>query len=592
MAKKPVRLHFKEDELADQKVAKAAGKAGKAADKAEKADEKLPVKHKLRRESSASANAKKKLRFGKLEIETVEAPKPVRSRRAAAQAPLQTVSGTAHKEISRYEDDNTGVQAAHQTEEAAEGAAHATEDALYSHKLKKYEKAEKLIRKSDNANVEAIWQKHLAEDPEAASNPLSRWMQKREIKKEYAAARAAGRSIGSAAEYGSAAKGTAKAAKESKDVVTVIGETISEHSKGLLVILICAGMLVAVVGSSFSFPLLLQGSINGVLGTTYTAEDKDILDVEAAYTAMETDLRNQINNIESDYPGYDEYVYNEDEIGHNPYELASYLTVLFEDYTLAEVQAELTRLFNAQYDLGIEETVETRTRVETVTTTRIVLSIDTETGELLQEEEEYEYEIEVEYEYYILNVTLVNHGLASVTAAGMDEEEASRYSVLMTTYGNKQYLFEDSIYSIYSVSSEYADYAVSTEALSDERFANMIEEAEKYLGYAYVWGGSSPSTGFDCSGYVSWVINNCNNGWSVGRQTANGLLNLCTVVSASEAQSGDLVFFEGTYDTSGASHVGIYVGDGMMIHCGNPIQYTSIETSYWQEHLLCFSRLP
>lgn len=177
-------------------------------------------------------------------------------------------------------------------------------------------------------------------------------------------------------------------------------------------------------------------------------------------------------------------------------------------------------------------------------------------------------------------------------ADGMDEEEASRYSVLMTTYGNKQYLFEDSIYSVYSVSSEYADYAVSAEALSDERFANMIEEAEKYLGYAYVWGGSSPSTGFDCSGYVSWVINNCNNGWSVGRQTANGLLNLCTVVSASEAQPGDLVFFEGTYDTSGASHVGIYVGDGMMIHCGNPIQYTSIETSYWQEHLLCFGRLP
>lgn len=406
MAKKPVRLHFTEDELENQKVAKAAGKADKAVDKAEKANEKLPVKHKLRRESSASANAKKKLRFGKMEIETVEAPKPTKSKRTAAQAPLQTVSGTTHKEISRYEDDNTGVQAAHQTEEALEVAAHATDEALYSHKLKKYEKAEKLVRKSDNANVEAVWQKHLAENPEAASNPLSRWMQKREIKKEYAAARAAGRSVGSAAEYGSAAKGTAKAAKESKDALTVIGESISEHSKGFLVILICAGMLIAVISPMSSFPLLLQGSLNGVLGTTYTAEDEDILDVEAAYTAMETDLRNQINNVESDYPGYDEYVYDVDEIGHNAFELASYLTVLYEDYTLAEVRAELSRLFDAQYDLDIEETVETRTRVETITTTRIVLVIDPETDTVSQVEEEYEYEIEIEYEYYILNITL------------------------------------------------------------------------------------------------------------------------------------------------------------------------------------------
>ncbi|MCD8150767.1 MAG: C40 family peptidase [Clostridiales bacterium] len=562
MAKKPVHLHFTGDDLADQKVAKAAEKAEKAADKAEKANQKLPVKHKLRRESSSAANARKKLRFGKAEFETVEVPKPTRTKPSAVKVPLQTVSGSAHKEVSRYEDDNTGVQAAHKGEEAAEGAVNVTGEAVYSHKLRKYEKAEKLVRKSDNANVEALWQKHLAENPEAASNPLSRWMQKREIKKEYAAARAAGRSAGSAAGtaagYGSTAKGTAKAAKETKDITAVIGEFIAEHNKGLVIILICAVVVIALLCSLSSFPLLLQGTMNGLLGTTYVAEDEDIQAAETDYTAMETALQNRINNIESEYSGYDEYRYNLDEIGHNPFELAAYLTVIFEDYTEEEVQEELARLFNAQYTLNLKVKV-------------------------------IEGDDDDEDDYYILIVTLENHGLESLIAAGMDEEQTTRYELLMQNYGNKRYLFED---SIYAVSSDYETYEIPPEALTDERFANMIEEAEKYLGYPYVWGGSSPGTSFDCSGFVSWVINNCGNGWSVGRQTANGLLNLCTVVSASEAQPGDLVFFQGTYNTSGASHVGIYVGDGMMIHCGNPIQYTSIETAYWQEHFLCYGRLP
>ncbi len=557
MAKKPVHLHFTEDDLADQKVAKAAEKAEKAAEKAEKAHQKLPVKHKLRRESSSAASAGKKLRFGKAEFETVEAPKPTRTKQAVAKAPLQTVSGSAHKEISRYEDDNTGVQAAHKGEEAAEGAARVTEKAVYSHKLRKYEKAEKLVRKSDNANVEALWQKHLAENPEAASNLLSRWMQKREIKKEYAAARAAGRSVGSAAGKLAGYGGTAKAAKETKDIVAVIGEFIAEHNKGLVVVLVCASMVIALLCSLSSFPLLLQGTMNGLLGTTYVAEDEDIQAAEADYTAMETALRNRIDNIESEYSGYDEYRYNLDEIGHNPFELAAYLTVIFEDYTEEEVQEELARLFNEQYTLKLK--------------VKVIEGDDDED------------------DYYILIVTLENHGLESLIAAGMDEEQTTRYELLMQNYGNKRYLFED---SIYAVSSDYETYEIPPEALTDERFANMIGEAEKYLGYPYVWGGSSPSTSFDCSGFVSWVINNCGNGWSVGRQTANGLLNLCTVVSASEAQPGDLVFFQGTYHTSGASHVGIYVGDGMMIHCGNPIQYTSIETAYWQEHFLCYGRLP
>ncbi|MCD8153405.1 MAG: hypothetical protein LUF78_01690 [Clostridiales bacterium] len=383
MAKKPVHLHFTETDLADEKVAKAAARAEKAADKAEKANAKLPGKHKLRRESSSAANAKKKLRFGKAVFDEAETPKPKgRVRNIADHAPLDSVSGTAHREISRYEDDNTGVQAAHQMEEAAEGAAHVTEQAVYSHKLKKYENAEKLVRKSDNANVEALWQKHLAENPEAASNLLSRWLQKRQIKKEYAAARAAGTAANTAhtaAASGAAAKGAGTATKEAKDVLTIIGGFFKEHSKSLLAVLICAALLIVLLCSFFSLPMMLTGSFNGVLGTTYTAEDDDILAVDADYTAMETALSSRISNIESEYSGYDEYRYDLAEIGHNPFELASYLTVIYEDYTEREVQAELQRLFDAQYTLTVTEEVEIRTRTETRTGT--TTSTDPETGE-------------------------------------------------------------------------------------------------------------------------------------------------------------------------------------------------------------------
>lgn len=290
-----------------------------------------------------------------------------------------------------------------------------------------------------------------------------------------------------------------------------------------------------------------------------------------------------------DCQSYDEYRYSLDEIGHNPYELASYLTVIFEDYTRAEVQAALQHLFEQQYELILEEEVEIRTRTETRTGTQT--HTDSETGETW--EEEYEYEVEVEYEYYILNVTLRNYGLGNVIrSAGLTEDQMERYELLLETLGNRSYLFGDDISSAPGGGGEYTDYDIPGEALTDTAFANMIREAEKYLGYPYVWGGASPSTSFDCSGFVSWVINNCGNGWSVGRQTADGLKNLCDIIPPSEAKPGDLIFFQGTYNTSGASHVGIYVGDGMMIHCGDPISYASIETSYWQQHFYCYGRIP
>lgn len=583
MAKRPTRLRFTEDDLSSDAVKKAAGKAEKAAAKAEKAVDKItPKKHrKLRQEADVSASRTAKLRFGKAKADDIP-PKPSGIKRTATHAPVDTLSANVHKSISRYEDDNVGVQTAHQTELGAETAYHVADHAVYSHKLKAYDKAEKLVSKSDKANVNALFEKFKKDNPNASSNPLSRWKQKHNIKKEYAAARAG--------KGGKAtAKGAEKTAKGAKSLTQKITDFCVSHKTALLWVL-AIGLLFMVISGMFSAcSTMFQGGTQVVLGTSFTAEDEDILGVDEDYTALENDLRSQVDNIESTHPGYDEYRYALDEIGHNPYELASYLTVVFEDYTREEVQATLQQLFEQQYELILEEEVEIRTRTETRTGTRT--HTDPETGETW--EEEYEYEVEVEYEYYILNVTLRNYGLGNVIrSSGLSADQLERYEVLLETLGNRSYLFGEDVSSAPGGGGEYTDYDIPGEALTDTAFANMIREAEKYLGYPYVWGGSSPSTSFDCSGFVSWVINNCGNGWSVGRQTANGLKNLCDIIPPSEAKPGDLIFFQGTYNTSGASHVGIYVGNGMMIHCGDPISYASIQTNYWQQHFYCFGRIP
>ena len=336
-------------------------------------------------------------------------------------------------------------------------------------------------------------------------------------------------------------------------------------------------------GSLSSCTAMFNGGTQMVIGTSFTADDEDIIGANDDYTEMETALRNQISNIERTNRGYDEYRYDLAEINHNPYELTAYLTVMFEDFTRSEVQGTLLTLFTQQYQLTLREEVEIRTRTETKTST----STDPVTGETTTDT----YEVEVEYEYYILNVKLVNNGLNRVIGnSGLSEDNMERYRVLLETQGNRPDIFEDDIYA--TPSGEYTEYDIPGEALTDERFAKMIREAEKYLGYPYVWGGASPSTSFDCSGFVSWVINNSGNGWSYGRLTAEGLRGICAIIPRSEAKPGDLIFFQGTYDTPGASHVGIYVGNGMMIHCGNPISYASIETSYWQQHFYCFGRIP
>lgn len=584
MAKKPTRLRFTEDDLADSQVKKAADHADKAADKAEKAVDKLASKKKttkLRLETDAAGSRKAKLRFEKADITEVE--KPSVAKHMATRSSAVTVTSKAHQAVSEYEDDNVGVQSAQEMTKAVESTAYTVDHAIYSHKLKAHAKADKLVEKSDKANVDALYEKFKKDNPDAGSNPFSRWQQKQAIKKEYAAAKA-GKTTTASASKG-AGKATEKAAKTTKNITEKVTEFATTHSKAILLVL-AAGLLFMVIASMFSScTAMFQGGTQVLLGTSYTAEDEDIIGADDDYKALEAALRNKINNIERTHSGYDEYRYDLDEINHNPYELAAYLTVKFEDYTRSEVQGTLQSLFDQQYELTLTEEIEIRTRTETRTGT--YTWTDPETGETY--EEEYEYEVEVEYEYYILNVKLENKGLNRVIGSpGMTEDEMERYAVLLQTNGNRPDIFGD---DIYAVTGEYTDYDIPGEALTDTRFANMIREAEKYLGYPYVWGGSSPSTSFDCSGFVSYVINHCGNGWSVGRLTANGLMGVCDIIPRSSAKPGDLIFFQGTYDTSGASHVGIYVGDGMMIHCGNPISYASIETSYWQSHFYCFGRI-
>ena len=492
------------------------------------------------------------------------------------------LSAKAHQSVRNADqDNNSGVEAAHFTEGSAEGAARAGSRFQYGRKLRQYKKLERLEKKADKDAVDSIFAERMKSDPQAGSNFFSRWRQKQAIKKEYAAAKA-----GAAAVENTAA-GTAKAAPGTASMTEKAFQFVQSHSH-IIIGIAAVGLLVLVIaGSVSSCSVLINGGGNVVLGTSYTAEDEDLKGVETDYTKLEDKLRKKIDRIETDHPGYDEYRYNLAEIGHNPYELASLLTVEFENYTRSQVQARLQSIFEAQYELKLVEKVEIRTRKET----RVGYSYNPITGT----GHTYTYQVTVQYEYKILNVTLLNRGVDYVARnSGLTDDQLQRYEVTLECRGNRDDLFAGIAFATpdgAGSSGEYQDYDIPGEALTDEKFRKMITEAEKYLGYPYVWGGSSPSTSFDCSGFVSWVINHCGNGWNVGRQTANGLMGKCDIIPKSEAKPGDQIFFQKTYNTSGASHVGIYVGNGMMIHCGNPISYASIETSYWRQHYYCMGRI-
>ena len=492
------------------------------------------------------------------------------------------LSAKAHQSVRNADqDNNSGVEAAHFTEGSAEGAARAGSRFQYGRKLRQYKKLERLEKKADKDAVDSIFAERMKSDPQAGSNLFSRWRQKQAIKKEYAAAKAG------AAAAENTASGTAKAAQGTASMTEKAFQFVQSHSH-IIIGIAAVGLLVLVIaGSVSSCSVLINGGGNVVLGTSYTAEDEDLKGVETDYTKLEDKLRKKIDSIETDHPGYDEYRYNLAEIGHNPYELASLLTVEFENYTRSQVQARLQSIFEAQYELKLEEKVEIRTRKET----RVGYRYNPITGT----GHTYTYQVTVQYEYKILNVTLLNRGVDYVARnSGLTDDQLQRYEVTLECRGNRDDLFAGIAFATpdgAGSSGEYQDYDIPGEALTDEKFRKMITEAEKYLGYPYVWGGSSPSTSFDCSGFVSWVINHCGNGWNVGRQTANGLMGKCDIIPKSEAKPGDLIFFQKTYNTSGASHVGIYVGNGMMIHCGNPISYASIETSYWRQHYYCMGRI-
>lgn len=535
------------------------------ADLAKMRSKKLKSEQEVKAKKNAAASGKK-------------GGKPKKPGNLAADA----LSAKAHQSVRNADqDNNSGVEAAHFTEGSVEGAARAGSRFQYGRKLRQYKKLERLEKKANKDAVDSIFAERMKSDPQAGSNLFSRWRQKQAIKKEYAAAKA-----GAAAAENTAA-GTAKAAQDTASMTEKAFQFVQSHSH-IIIGIAAVGLLVLVIaGSVSSCSVLINGGGNVVLGTSYTAEDEDLKGVETDYTKLEDKLRKQIDRIETDHPGYDEYRYNLAEIGHNPYELASLLTVEFENYTRSQVQARLQSIFEAQYELKLEEKVEIRTRKET----RVGYRYNPITGT----GHTYTYQVTVQYEYKILNVTLFNRGVDYVARnSGLTDDQLQRYEVTLECRGNRDDLFAGIAFATpdgAGSSGEYQDYDIPGEALTDEKFRKMITEAEKYLGYPYVWGGSSPSTSFDCSGFVSWVINHCGNGWNVGRQTANGLMGKCDIIPKSEAKPGDLIFFQKTYNTSGASHVGIYVGNGMMIHCGNPISYASIETNYWRQHYYCMGRI-
>ena len=578
---KTSRLQFTEEERATPELQKAIRKSERAADRLDEARAAIPKKKVLTKERTFDEAAGK----GKTRLRFEEKEKPIpggRQQHNPLSRPVQEVGVFVHNKIHSVEKDNSGVEGAHKSEELAErgirAGARQVRKSRRSRKLKPYRAAAKAEKAAFKANADFQYQKALHDNPQlAASNPVSRFWQKQQIKRQYAKAVRTG-GVKSARK---AAENTRKAAKKTAEATKKTAAFVGRHWKAFL-IAGCALLLFIMISAGISScSSLFSGGITSVISTSYVSEDADMLGAEADYAALEAELQSRIDNIERDHPGYDEYRYDMDDIEHDPYVLTSILTALHLEYTRAEVQSTLAMLFERQYTLTLTEETEVRYRTERRTGTYTDAEGNTQT---------YTYTVEVPYNYYILNVKLENFNLSHLPVYIMTEEQLSMYAVYMSTLGNRPDLFPHSAYPNASTLREPTYYEIPPEALEDETFAAIIAEAEKYLGYPYVWGGSNPNTSFDCSGYVSWVINH--SGWNVGRLGAQGLCNICTPVTGTQARPGDLIFFKGTYDTPGVSHVGIYVGNGMMIHCGNPISYANVNTTYWKNHFYAYGRLP
>ena len=570
MSKRSPRLLFSEEETAAPELKKVIKKADKRMAKLEKREAKIPQK----KVKTRVVDAKTGKVTTRISFEDKKKP-PSKLNHAIRDAPANTVAGALHREIRESEQDNVGVESAHRLEEAAEGVFRFGRSAYRSHKLKPYRAAARAEVRADKANIKALDKTAQHNAPQLSGNPYSRWQQKRAIKKEYAAAKAGKGAQNTVKASETTAKAAQKAAEETKKA----GAFIIRHKKAFLIIGGIAALILLITTIVSSCSILFQGASSTVNASTYPCEDADMLAAEAQYCALEAELKAKLDNYEATHD-YDEYHFDLDDIEHDPYVLISAITALYGDaWTVGEVGGILQILFEKQYILTESVVTERRYYIETDTWTDENGNTHTSSHR-------------VYYDYYICTVTLENFNLSHVPVYIMSQDQLSVYAMYMATLGNRPDLFSSSGYVGKYYGTEYEKYEIPPEALEDEQFAAMIKEAEKYLGFPYVWGGSSPSTSFDCSGFVSWVVNNCGVGWNVGRLGASGLLGICTRVSAATVQPGDLIFFQGTYDTTGASHVGIYVGGGMMIHCGDPIQYSSINTSYWQQHFLAFGRMP
>ena len=568
--KREPRLQFSDADLAEPKLEKPIKRVKKAEGKADKAQTKIPKKTVIKKERGfdpATGKVKTQLRF-----EEVDKKKPPSKLTHAVQdAPANFVLSQVHREVRQSEDDNVGVEAAHKVEQTVESGGRLVQSAHRAHQLKPYRAAIRAEKKLERANLDALQKKAEIDSP--TSNPVSKWQQKQAIKKQYAAAK----HNQAAQTTAKAAENTAKAAKKAAEKAEKAGKYVWEHRRGFAIAAAILLMLAFLLNGLSSCSVIMDGVGSGIAASTYPSQDADMLGAETQYCEMEAELQRYLDTYESTHD-YDEYHFDLDTIEHDPYVLISMITALHQgEWTLDEVQGTLQMLFDRQYILTEDVVVETRYRTETDTWTDADGNTHTDT-------------YQVPYDYYICTVTLENFNLSHVPVYIMSEEQLGMYATYMATLGNRPDLFPGSGYIGKYVEGSYTDYDIPPEALDDEVFAAIIKEAEKYLGYPYVWGGSSPSTSFDCSGFVSWVINH--SGWDVGRLGAQGLCNICTPVSSANVKPGDLVFFTGTYDTPGVSHVGIYVGNNMMIHCGDPISYANLNSSYWQSHFYRYGRLP
>ena len=580
MSEKQPKLKFEEDK--DRTVTRSPPKKSKV-------EQTKPKKQKLKLDADKAAEKAQHLRFGKAEITPDGASRMTKQQKRAMYAAAAARSAV-HHEVDQYEDENVGMQALSEGEKAA-GNVRDISKSRYARKLKK--KAKMQGKKSAKTAKSSLQKPTAAQDAgtsgtgEGGSNWLSRWRQKQDIQKSYRAATRSGGTAAQTAGGQKAASGGVPAAKsgmeqvidKGRSVVSTAVNGIANFAKSNAHVLLIVGvflLLLLLVMSAFSSCSILFSGTTQVSGQTiYTAEDRDIRGAETDYKKLEKELDKKIKRTPTDHPGYDEYRYHLDAIEHDPWQLTSFLTTLYDDYTRSEVQAKLKETFAKQYKLT--------TWVEVQTRYRTVVMIDIFTG--------IPYTVQVPYEYRIFHTKLVNKGLEVVIREELDNDQWKRYEIFQDTLGGRPYLFKGGLPPGGSDGSGAPgiDYQVPAEALTDEEFAAIYKEAQKYVGTPYVWGGSTPETGFDCSGYVCWVYNQ--NGYDVGRTTANGLWNKSQHISEAEAKPGDLVFFEGTYDTPGKSHVGIYLGNGMMVSAGDPIKYANIHSSYWQKYLSGFGRL-